>query len=191
MARGKAETRQRILDAAYVLFRGRGYARVSIDEIAEAAGTTKRTLYSHFDSKDSLLACVLEDQREMASAAFQTFGSQLVGTPECIVRAFFDELLKWSSKPKWPGSGFTRLAMELADLPGHPARRIASRHKHHLETHLAEALARAGVQDAAGLACKIWILSEGAMVLMLIHGDRSYCKAAEDAALAVLRDGGD
>jgi hypothetical protein len=36
------------------------------------------------------------------------------------------------------------------------------------------------------LARRLWILSEGAMALMLIHGDRSYCKAAEEAALAML-----
>jgi hypothetical protein len=32
-----------------------------------------------------------------------------------------------SSTPRWSGSGFTRLVVELADLPGHPARAIARR----------------------------------------------------------------
>jgi hypothetical protein len=113
-------------------------------------------------------------------------GRQLVGKPETIVRLLFADLLKWSSTSRWAGSGFTRLAMELADLPGHPARRIASAHKRLLETHLAEALAAAGVKSAASCARQIWVLSEGAMALMLIHGDRSYCKAAEKAALSVI-----
>jgi hypothetical protein len=34
--------------------------------------------------------------------------------------------------------GFTRLVIELADLPGHPARLIARRHKAMLETQLAD-----------------------------------------------------
>lgn len=186
MARNRQLTRKKIMDAAYVLFRRRGYARVNVDEIADAAGITKRTLYSHFESKDALLESVLEDQHDMAFAAFQTFGKQLTGTPEDIVRTFFKELAQWSKSPKWAGSGFTRLAMELADLPGHPARRIASRHKIQLEAHLAETLAAAGHKDATDCARKILLICEGTMALMIIHGDQSYCEAAEAAALSVI-----
>ena len=45
MPRSSAETRKRILDAAYRLFRRQGYSRVSMDEIAAATTVTKRTLY--------------------------------------------------------------------------------------------------------------------------------------------------
>ena len=45
MPRSGERTRQRILDAAYKQFRKRGYARVSMDEIAAATTVTKRTLY--------------------------------------------------------------------------------------------------------------------------------------------------
>ena len=64
------------------------FTRVNVDEIADAAGITKRTLYSHFDSKDSLLESVLEEQHDLAFEAFQTFGHLLEGTPEKIVRTF-------------------------------------------------------------------------------------------------------
>ena len=50
---------QTILTSAYRLFHRHGFNRVSMDEIAAAAGVTKRTLYYHFRSKDSLLAAVL------------------------------------------------------------------------------------------------------------------------------------
>ena len=189
MVRDKQKTRKKIMDAAYVLFRQRGFTRVNVDEIADAAGITKRTLYSHFDSKDSLLESVLEEQHDLAFEAFQTFGHLLEGTPEKIVRTFFAELSKWSRKPRWSGSGFTRLAMELADLPGHSARRIASRHKGQLEAHLADVLDRAGLSNAKTCARKIWILAEGAMALMLIHGDRSYSKSAEAAAITIVSEG--
>ncbi len=187
MRRKKEQTRKEIMDAAYALFRHRGFTRVNVDEIAEAASITKRTLYSHFDSKDALLKAVLDDQHEMAFAAFQTFGRKLTGRPEEIVASFFKELLKWSSKPRFPGSGFTRLAMELADLPGHPARRIASQHKQMLEAHLADLLSEAGLPDPAKHARQLWLLSEGAMALVLIHGDKSYCTAAEEAALTLIK----
>ncbi|WFU33768.1 helix-turn-helix domain containing protein [Bradyrhizobium brasilense] len=187
MARSAEPTRQRILAAAYVLFRQRGYSRVSMDEIASATRVTKRTLYNHFQSKDQLLAFVLEAQNELALAAFATFGDKLSGSPAAIIDGLFRDLAVWADRPRWAGSGFTRLVIELADLPGHPARAIARRHKALLETHLGALLKRAGVRDAHRRAREIWLLSEGAISLMLVHGDRTYAAAAADAAKRLLR----
>ena len=53
MPRGQ-ETRERILAEALRLFGERGYARVSIEEIAEAAGVTKGAVYHWFADKDDL-----------------------------------------------------------------------------------------------------------------------------------------
>ena len=185
--RSSEATRTRILDAAYGLFRRRGYTRVSMDEIAAATAVTKRTLYYHFRSKDELLAAVLETQHRLALAAFRTFGDSLGGSTEAIVDTLFRDLAAWADKPRWAGSGFTRLVVELADLPGHPARVIARRHKAMLEAHLAELLARAKVASPRETAREIWLLSEGAISLMLVHRDRSYAAAAALAAKKLLR----
>ncbi len=187
MPRNAEQTRKRILDAAYRLFRRQGYSRVSMDEIAAATTVTKRTLYYHFKSKDQLLAEVLETQHHLALAAFRTFGDRLSGSPEAIVDGLFKELAVWSDKPRWAGSGFTRLVIELADLPGHPARLIARRHKAILEGHLAELLARSGIARPQEIAREIWLLSEGAISLILVHGDRGYAAAAAQAAKKLLR----
>ena len=187
MPRSSEATRTRILDAAYALFRRRGYTRVSMDEIAAATAVTKRTLYYHFRSKDELLAAVLETQHRLALAAFRTFGDSLGGSPEAIVDTLFRDLAAWADKPRWAGSGFTRLVVELADLPGHPARVIARRHKAMLEAHLAELLARANVTSPRETAREIWLLSEGAISLMLVHRERSYAAAAGLAARKLLR----
>lgn len=125
MPRSATATHSRILDAAYILFRKKGFTRVNVDEIAAAAKITKRTLYTHFRSKDAMLAEVLESQHRLALDAFHTFGSKLRGSTRTIVRNVFQELTTWTSSPRWSGSGFTRLVVELADLPGHPARSIA------------------------------------------------------------------
>ncbi|MCC6946511.1 MAG: TetR/AcrR family transcriptional regulator [Bradyrhizobiaceae bacterium] len=182
MPRSAQATRERILKSAYVQFRRQGFTRIGVDEIAAAAKITKRTLYYHFRSKDDLLAAVLEAQHEMALQAFRTFGDGLAGSPEEIVGALFSQLSAWMAKPYWNGSGFTRLAMELADMPGHPARKIAKRHKAILESNLADILARAGVDAPRERAREVWLLSEGAISLVLINGDRSYAVAAGEAA---------
>lgn len=186
MPRDSTQTRRRILDAAYTLFRRKGYTRVSMDEIAVATAVTKRTLYYHFTSKDHLLAAVLEAQHRLALAAFRTFGDKLSGSPEEIIDGLFRDLAAWSDTPRWAGSGFTRLVIELADMPGHPARTIARRHKAMLEEQLAELFVRAKIDAAHERAREVWLLSEGAISLILVHRDRSYAAAAAQAAKALL-----
>jgi AcrR family transcriptional regulator len=187
MPKDSGRTRQRILDAAYVQFRRKGFTRVGVDEIAAAAKVTKRTLYYHFKSKDELLAAVLETQHRMALASFKTFGDRLAGRPAEIVEKLFSQIIVWASQPRWAGSGFTRLAMELADLPGHPARALAARHKAILEECLADVLAKARVKSPRERARELWLLSEGAISLILIHGDRRYAVAAGEAARRLVR----
>lgn len=48
------ETRERILAEALRLFAARGFARVSVEEIADAAGVTKGAVYHWFTDKDDL-----------------------------------------------------------------------------------------------------------------------------------------
>lgn len=52
------ELRERILKAATVVFLKHG-ASVSVDKVAEAAGTSKVTLYSYFPSKEALFDAML------------------------------------------------------------------------------------------------------------------------------------
>jgi hypothetical protein len=133
-----------------------------------------------------LLTAVLEVQYRLAFDAFRTFGECLSGSVEAMIDGLFSELAVWADKPRWAGSGFTRLVIELADLPGHPARLIARRHKSMLEAQFADRLAKAGVGRAPELAREIWLLSEGAISLMLVHGDRAYAAAAARAAKRLL-----
>ena len=53
------EAGTRLLDAASDLFYLRGVRAVGVDLIAETAGTTKKTLYDRFGSKDALVALYL------------------------------------------------------------------------------------------------------------------------------------
>lgn len=187
MPRSSAKTRQTILDAAYVQFRRRGYTRVSLDHIAAAARVTKRTLYYHFRSKDDLLGAVLDTQHRLTLAAFRTFADRLGGTAEQIVETLFNDIAVWSTRPDFAGTGFTRFVIELADLPGHPARTIARRHKAMMEAELAKILGRANVPAAARRARELFVLSEGAIVMLMIHRDRSYAEAAAGVAKQLVR----
>jgi TetR/AcrR family transcriptional repressor of nem operon len=52
----KAETRERILEAAGALFRGHGIDAVGVDTIMREAGMTHGGFYAHFASKEALVA---------------------------------------------------------------------------------------------------------------------------------------
>ena len=59
----KAEaTRARLLEVAAEVFVERGYAAVSLRDIAVAAGVTKGAIYGHFRSKGQLLVEVIRTQ---------------------------------------------------------------------------------------------------------------------------------
>jgi AcrR family transcriptional regulator len=57
----RAETRQRLLDAAAELYAERGIEASSVDAIAERAERTSGAVYDHFGGKDGLLFALLED----------------------------------------------------------------------------------------------------------------------------------
>jgi AcrR family transcriptional regulator len=187
MATPGGPTRQRIIDAAYEQFYKEGFARSGVDAIAHAAGVTKRTFYYHFDSKDALLTAVLDDQHALVLTRIQRWAQRTSGDPKETIGNLFRELTTWTDRPGWKGSGFTRLAMELADLPGHPARAAASRHKAAVESWLADQFAQTGTPKAAKLARQIMLLIEGCHSLILIHGDTSYAKTAYAAARLLIK----
>jgi TetR/AcrR family transcriptional repressor of mexJK operon len=65
--------RQDILQAAAELFPVKGFANVSMMEIAEKAGVSKLTLYSHFADKDDLFAQSVIDccEQQLPTSSFQ------------------------------------------------------------------------------------------------------------------------
>lgn len=183
---GRRDTRQRLLAAAYDLFYRNGFARVGVDRVAERAGITKKSFYYHFKSKDHLLAAVLEHHHRHALDRIAGWALNLEGGLDAFLDSLFGNLADWAAKPRWEGAGFTRIVMELADRPGHPARAIARRHKAAVESWIAGELRRRGVPAPGDRARQIVLLLEGALALMLVHGSRDYAKAAADAAKALV-----
>lgn len=62
----RAQTRERLLDAAAEVFNRLGYHRASLEAVAEAAGFTKGAVYSNFATKGELFTALLSrytDQR--------------------------------------------------------------------------------------------------------------------------------
>lgn len=101
MLRAPSPPRSRILLAAKELFFQRGFARVSTDDLAQAASVSKATLYRHFEGLNGVLRAVVEaevesfeqgvptdaETKEEFSEALCSFGSNLLAflnRPEII-----------------------------------------------------------------------------------------------------------
>lgn len=52
--------KERITDAALQLFAEKGYKNIRMDDLADYLGISKKTLYNHFDSKETLLTTALQ-----------------------------------------------------------------------------------------------------------------------------------
>jgi AcrR family transcriptional regulator len=61
-SRKRDPTRQRVVDAARVHFFSHGFRSVTMDDLAEELGISKKTLYAHFPGKFDLLEAVLADK---------------------------------------------------------------------------------------------------------------------------------
>ncbi len=59
--RDTSEKRKIILEGAIQVFTEKGFEASSMDKIAEVADVSKRTVYNHFQSKESLFQAIVED----------------------------------------------------------------------------------------------------------------------------------
>jgi len=63
----KAQTRERLIEAAARVFAEKGFATTSLDEVADAAGLTKGAVYSNFENKEDLVVAVLRAHQDRQS----------------------------------------------------------------------------------------------------------------------------
>lgn len=186
MPRTAEPTRRKILAAATRLFYAAGIRAVSLDEIAAAAGVTKKTLYYHFRSKDDLVGAYLAARDAPNLALFRRWFDEAGGGLADRVRAIFLNLARSARHPKWRGCGFLRTSVEYADLPGHPAIRTGIVHKKRVEAWLEEVLAADGIAGAPELSRQVMLLLDGSFAVVLLHRDPTYMETAGDAAFALI-----
>jgi AcrR family transcriptional regulator len=89
-----AQRRRQILGAAQEVFAQRGYHGSSLDEIAQASGTSKALIYEHFESKRELHETLLT---EHAAELFRRFEANAAAgaTGEERLRSGVDAFFGW------------------------------------------------------------------------------------------------
>ncbi|WP_411565474.1 TetR/AcrR family transcriptional regulator [Pseudomonas orientalis] len=90
MSDKKAQTRERILQAASAALIQRGPAGPSVGEVMGAAGLTVGGFYAHFESKDALMLEAFTQLLAKRRAAIEDLDTQLTGEERrSLVAAFY------------------------------------------------------------------------------------------------------
>ena len=175
---------ERLAETAGRLFYARGIRAVGVELIAEEAGTTKKTLYDRFGSKDALVALYLRRRAER----WQTVAlDRLDRQPEPgrdRVLLVFDALDDWLSE-QWRGCAFVNAYAEIGgtDHPGLPVVRSEKAWMRQLFVALVE---EAGYDDPVGLGGQLHLLYEGAVVLLTAGDEPGALVHARKAAARLL-----
>ncbi len=89
-APSRGDARSKLLDAALLNFRRKGYAATSVEELCAGAGVTKGAFFHHFPSKESLAVAALNHWTETTSAFFASAPYQLFDDPLDRVFGYLD-----------------------------------------------------------------------------------------------------
>ncbi|MFE1238491.1 TetR/AcrR family transcriptional regulator [Streptomyces tendae] len=72
VTRRRVRTRANLLDAAFAVFAAKGFGRVSIEEVCEAAGYSRGAFYSNFDSLDELFFALYGQRADLIAEQVTT-----------------------------------------------------------------------------------------------------------------------
>ncbi|MFD3497458.1 TetR/AcrR family transcriptional regulator [Streptomyces sp. NPDC058676] len=90
VTRRRVRTRANLLDAAFAVFAAKGFGRVPIEEVCEAAGYSRGAFYSNFDSLDELFFALYRQRADLI--AEQVAEALALDGPELDVPASVDRV---------------------------------------------------------------------------------------------------
>jgi AcrR family transcriptional regulator len=181
--------RERLLNAAAILFYNDGIAGTGIDAIVERAGVAKKSLYNNFDSKAHLVASYLAFRHAEWLTLYDNRLRQAKDPKARVLAVFeaYEDHAEWAYERGFRGCGLLNAAAELPAAD--PGRQVVRGHKEQVEALLAQHLGELLADDpakAAQLAKHLAFLLEGAIVRAGLEG-RSGCVAqAKEMANAML-----
>lgn len=178
-------TRDRLIDAAAVLFYTEGFHGVGLDRVLEQVGVTKTTFYNHFPSKDDLIVAILEDRDERDMRSLMEEMERRADAPRERILLVFDILDAWFHDPGFKGCLFINATVQFPN-PNDPVNQAARRHAENLERTLRAVAAEGGAADPAALACQLSMLISAAITTRHANADLNAASHAREMATALL-----
>jgi AcrR family transcriptional regulator len=120
--------RERLLNAAEALIYAGGIHATGVDAIVRQSGTARKSFYTHFGSKDALVAAALERRDERWMNWFSSGTLARGTTPRERLIGMFDVLREWFSSDDFHGCAFLNAAGEI-EAADDPIRLVVRDHK--------------------------------------------------------------
>ncbi|ELP2674170.1 TetR/AcrR family transcriptional regulator [Vibrio parahaemolyticus] len=154
--------KQLLIDTALSLFYKQGINSIGINEVLKVSGVAKRTLYSHFESKEALILAALEQRHQIFMAWLEEKLSSAQSSTD-VIDQLFTALSGWfhGSEEKlgeFRGCFFINTSAEFSDDRGE----IATYCRHHKQ-QVRELIQRYLKSDNTSLLDAICIMKEGAI----------------------------
>jgi len=178
---GTRDARQRVVQAADVLFYEQGFTATGVDAIAECAGVGKMSLYRHYAGKDDLAVAALRQRDE---THLDWLLPEDDGDGRQRVRAMFDRIARAATTAQFRGCPFVRAGLELP--AGHPAQHAVAEYRDRLHARLRLLAARLGARDPDTLARQLMILADGAATACAVQRDPAPAHDARQLALIAI-----
>jgi TetR/AcrR family transcriptional repressor of nem operon len=169
---GTSNTRTKLLDAALMIIRTKGYSATTVDDICEAAGVTKGAFFHHFKSKEELAIEAARHWGAVTSGLFASAPYRALPDPLDRVLAYVDfrKAILQGELPEYTCFAGTTI-QEVYNT--HPLIREACEktitdHAAFIETDIAEAMRKyqiTGDWTAQSLAFYTQAVIQGAFVL--------------------------
>jgi len=87
-----SKTRQKLVDVARQLFAKKGLENTTMNDIAQASGKGRRTLYTYFKSKEDVYYAVIESELERLSDKMDEVASKRIRPQEKIIELIYTHL---------------------------------------------------------------------------------------------------
>jgi AcrR family transcriptional regulator len=173
---------ERLLAAASELFYSRGIRAVGVDLIADMAGTTKKTLYDRFGSKDGLVVLYLRRRQQR----WQDFVSRHLDEmgEERRPLAVLDALERWMSE-QHRGCAFVNAYAELGGTD-HPGLEVIRAEKQWTRGLYVRLCAESGLRAPEQVASGLHLVHEGVLVMATAAAQRDAFDQGRRAAEQLL-----
>ena len=167
------------------LFREYGYHATGVDRIINEEGVSKKTLYTHFRSKEKLLIAALRHYDGLFRNNFMRKVDQSAKSPQEKLLAIFDVAQDWFSQNKFFGCMFINIIGEYSKKNS-PIRDICQQFKQLMRTYFKELCVQAGDKEPDALADKLALLFEGAVVTSQVSQNPQAAKTAKDIVQSLI-----
>lgn len=178
--------RDHLMAVARDLFMQHGFHGTGIDRILREAGVSKKTLYTHFRSKDELILAVLKAHDGSFRNHFMRQVEQASTVPRTRLMAVFDVAEAWFDTPSFFGCVFINAVGEYSEADT-PIRNACRDFKKQMTDFIVRLAKDAGAENPLSLGNQLSLLLEGAIVTAQVS-DKGQAVAAARSAATVLVD---